>query len=104
VAHLVAVRHEGLRLDDGLVVGHGDFRMAASSSVVFAEALLGRDGRAAARPGAWYPEEVLSLTRLEESLRRAGIDVTKADRDHAGSASVVSQPSRTGDLDGLPGQ
>ena len=57
----------------------GDFRMAASSGIVFAEALLGRDGRVSAQPGAWYPEEVLSLNRVEASLRRAGIDVTKTE-------------------------
>jgi hypothetical protein len=77
VAHSVAVLREGLLLDYRLVVGRGDFRMAASSSVVFAEALLGRDGLVAAAPGAWYPEEVLSLKRVEASLRGAGIDVTK---------------------------
>ena len=88
VAHSVAVLREGLYLDYGLVVGQGDFRMAASSSIVFAEALLGRDGCVAAQPGAWYPEEVLSLNRVEASLRRAGIDVTKTDHDRVGSASV----------------
>ena len=88
VAHSVAVLREGLRLDNRLVVGHGDFRMAASSAVVFAEALLGRGGRVSAQPGAWYPEEVLSLNRVEASLRRAGIDVTKTDHDRVGSASV----------------
>ena len=62
--------------------------MAASSGIVFAEALLGRDGRVSAQPGAWYPEEVLSLNRVEASLRRAGIDVTKTDHDRVGSASV----------------
>ena len=74
-------------LDDRLVVGQGDFRMAASSGIVFAGALLGRDGRVSAQPGAWYPEEV-SLNRVEASLRRAGIDVTKTGHDRAGSASV----------------
>jgi len=88
VAHSVAVLHQGLRLDQRLVVGQGDFRMAASSAIVFADALLGRDGRLAAQPGAWYPEEVLSLKRVESSLRLAGIDVTKIDRDRVGSASV----------------
>jgi len=77
VAHSVAVLREGVPLDYGLVVGQGDFRMAASSSIVFAEALLGRDGRVSAQPGAWYPEEALSINRVEASLRRAGIDVTK---------------------------
>jgi hypothetical protein len=70
------------------MAGQGDFRMAASSGVVFAGALLGRDGRVSAHPGAWYPEEVLSPNRVEASLRRAGIDVTKTDHDRAGSASV----------------
>lgn len=88
MAHSVAVLPEGRRLDYRLMVGQGDFRMAASSGIVFAEALLGRDGRVSAQPGAWYPEEVLSLNRVEASLRRAGIDVTKTDHDRVGSASV----------------
>jgi hypothetical protein len=70
------------------MAGQGDFRMAASSGIVFAEALPGRDGRVSAQPGAWYPEEVLSLNRVEASLRRAGIDVTKTGHDRVGSASV----------------
>jgi hypothetical protein len=62
--------------------------MAASSSIVFAEALLGLDGRGAAQPGAWYPEEVLSLNRVEASLRQAGIDVVKtATNANSGSDS-----------------
>ncbi len=59
--------------------------MAASSGIVFAEALLGRDGRVSAQPGAWYPEEVLSLNRVEASLRWAGIDVMKTDHDQVGT-------------------
>jgi len=88
VAHSVAVLRKGLLLDYQLVAGQGDFRMAASSGIVFAEALLGRDGRVCAQPGAWYPEEVLSLNRVEASLRQAGIDVTKTGHDRVGSASV----------------
>lgn len=84
MAHSVAVLREGLPLDYRLLFGQGDFRMAASSSVVFAGALLGSDGRVTARPGAWYPEEILSLNRVEASLRQAGIDVTKIDQ-HAGA-------------------
>jgi hypothetical protein len=34
--------------------------MAASSGIVFAEALLGRDGRVAAQTGAQYAEEARS--------------------------------------------
>ena len=66
----------------------GDFRMAASSGIVFAEALLRRDGRVSAQPGAWHHKDVLSLNRAETSVRRAGIDVTKTDHDRVGSASV----------------
>ena len=88
VAHSVAVLREGRRLDYRLMVGQGDFRMAASSGIVLAEALLGRGGRVSAHPGAWHPEEVLSLNRVEASLRRAGIDVTKTDHNRVGSASV----------------
>jgi hypothetical protein len=88
VAHSVAALHKGQLLDYRLVVGQGDFRMAAASSIVFAEALLGQDGRLAPPAGAWYPEEVLSLKLVEASLRLAGIDVTKIDHDRAGSASV----------------
>jgi len=86
VAHSVAVLREGVPLDYRLVAGQGDFRMAASSSIVFAEALLGRDGRVAAQPGAWYPEEVLSLNCVQASLRRAGIDITKIGHDRMASA------------------
>jgi NAD(P)-dependent dehydrogenase (short-subunit alcohol dehydrogenase family) len=89
VAHSVAVLRTGQVLDYRLVVGQGDFRMAASSSIVFAEALVGQDGRLAPQPGAWYPEEVLSLKLVEASLRQAGIDVTKIDHDRAASASVL---------------
>ena len=88
MAHSVAVLREARRLDYRLMAGQGDFRMAASSGIVFAEALLGRDGRVSAHPGAWYPEEVLSLNRVEASLRRAGIDVTKTDRPRSGGLSL----------------
>lgn len=88
VAHSVAVLSHGLSLDGRLVSGQGDFRMAAASSIVFAEALLGEDARAAAQPGAWYPEEVLSLNQVEAPLRQAGIDITKTGHDR------VSPPRR----------
>ena len=94
VAHSVAVLREGRRLDYRLMVGQGDFRMAASSGIVFAEALLGRDGRVSAQPGAWYPEEVLSLNRVEASLRRAGIDVTKTDHDRVAQPPSADQEGR----------
>ena len=70
------------------MAGQGDFRMAASSGIVFAGALPGRDGRVSAQPGAWYPGEVLSPNQVEASLHRAGIDATTTDHDRVGSASV----------------
>ena len=93
-----------------------DTRMAASSGIVFAEALLGRDGRVSAQPGAWYPEEVLSLNRVEVSLRRAGIE----DRPRSGGLSLrpltkkgacsrlaqsppASRPNPTGSVSHAPG-
>ena len=81
VAHHVSVLAAGRRLGIGLVRGHGDFRMAAESSVVFADALLGRDGGEAVKPGAWYPEEVLTLQRLAEPLGQAGIAVRNLEDD-----------------------
>jgi hypothetical protein len=62
VAHSVAALRQGLLLDYRLVAGQGDFRMAASCGIVFAEALLGRDGRVCAQPGAWYPRRCSRLT------------------------------------------
>ena len=84
VAHHVALLAAGRRLGTRRVVGTGDFRMAADTSVVFADALLGRDGGEAAKPGAWYPEEVLTLGRVVEPLAQAGIAVrTLEDNGHA---------------------
>ena len=54
MAHSVAVLRRGLLLDYRLVAGQCDFRMAASSGIVFAEALLGRDGRVSEQPGGHY--------------------------------------------------
>ncbi len=82
VAHHISVLAAGRRLATRIVQGHGDFRMAADSSAVFADALLGRDGGEAAKPGAWYPEEVLTLERLAEPLEQAGIAVQASQHDN----------------------
>jgi 2-polyprenyl-3-methyl-5-hydroxy-6-metoxy-1,4-benzoquinol methylase len=74
VAHSVALLREGLRLDYKLVVGQGDFRMAASSGIVFAEALLGRDGRVSAQPGAVAQRTVEARTRGAERWVDATMD------------------------------
>ena len=76
VAHRVAVLRRGRCLDAGLIRGNGDFRMAAASSVVFADAVVGRDGGERAKPGVWYPEEAMSLRRIGPALRGAGITVS----------------------------
>lgn len=81
VAHHVSVRTAGRLLETRLVRGHGDFRMAADSGAIFADALLGHDGGAAAGPGAWYPEELLTLQRLAEPLAQAGVAVVPYDCD-----------------------
>lgn len=73
VAHSVSVLRGGRRIATTLVRGAGDFRMAAASSVVFADALLGRDGGHACGAGVFNPEEALSLRRLATGLDKAGI-------------------------------
>jgi NAD(P)-dependent dehydrogenase (short-subunit alcohol dehydrogenase family) len=85
VAHHITVRRAGRRLETRIVKGNGDFRMAADSSAIFADALLGRDGGRAVGPGAWYPEEVLTLHRLGTPLAQAGIAVQAS--DHEGQPS-----------------
>lgn len=77
VAHSVAVRRRGRRLGARLVRGRGDFRMAAASAVVFAEALRARLLESALRPGAWGPEDLLTLDVVTPGLRRAGIEVSE---------------------------
>lgn len=79
VAHHITVLSAGRRLATRIVRGNGDFRMAADSSAVFAEALIGRDDGTTAEPGAWYPEEVLTLDRLINPLAAAGITVQAAE-------------------------
>ena len=73
VAHWVAVRRDGRRVAARTLEGRGDFRMAAESAVMFADAVLGRDGAAPAAAGVWYPEELVTLDRLAAPLRRAGV-------------------------------
>lgn len=76
VAHRVAVLAHGRSIGRRFVEGRGDFRMAAASTVVFADALLGRDGGAPIAPGVWYPEEALSLGRVGQALASEGVTVT----------------------------
>jgi hypothetical protein len=71
VAHWIAGKHRGRRVDARTVRCRGDFIHAARSTVVFAEGLLGRG-----QPGGCYdPEEVFTLDELEPKLRAAGIQI-----------------------------
>ena len=113
MAHSVAVLREGRRLDYRLMAGQGDFRMAASSGIVFAEALLGRDGRVSAQPGAWYPEEVLSLKPSggvpapggnrchEDRPRSGGLSLRPLTKKGACSRLAQSPPASRPNPDGL---
>ena len=76
VAHAITVRRRGRMLGSRLVRGHGDFRMAAASAVVFAHA-LGVPAGPVTTPGAWYPEELITLADVEGALNQAGIEVTE---------------------------
>ncbi len=75
VAHQVTALSGGKQLATRTIRGSGDFRMAADSTVLFAEALLGRDGGPRVEAGAWSPEEVLTLPRLAGPMAAAGISV-----------------------------
>jgi hypothetical protein len=76
VAHWVAALHRGQRLAAVTVECEGDFLNAARSTVVFAEAQLGRRQR----PGCFDPEEIFVLNDLEPSLRTAGIRIVRRSR------------------------
>ena len=75
VAHSVRVLRNGHPLASRRIEGRGDFRMAAASTVVLAQALL-EPGRST--PGAWSPEELVQLSEVEDALRAAGVEVTGA--------------------------
>ncbi|WP_028934663.1 NAD-dependent epimerase/dehydratase family protein [Pseudonocardia spinosispora] len=70
VAHWVAAYRDGRRLGVRTLEGTGDYRMAAASAVVFADALLGLPALA---PGVHNPEELFTLPRLRGPLSEAGI-------------------------------
>ncbi|HTP23008.1 MAG TPA: hypothetical protein VMJ65_25595 [Solirubrobacteraceae bacterium] len=71
VAHWIAAIRAGRRLSVRTVECLGDFRGAARSTVVFADALRAHP---AAR-GCFDPEEIWTLTGVEANLRAAGITV-----------------------------
>jgi hypothetical protein len=71
VAHWIAAIRAGRRLGARTVECRGDFRRAAESTVVFADALLaGQPPR-----GSFDPEEICTLRDVEARLRAAGITI-----------------------------
>ena len=71
VAHWIAAIRSGRRLCVRTVECRGDFLHAARSTVVFADALLSRDG-----PGGCFdPEEIFTLNDLAAELRAVGVTV-----------------------------
>ncbi|MDN5913968.1 MAG: NAD-dependent epimerase/dehydratase family protein [Pseudonocardia sp.] len=77
VAHWIAVRRDGRRIAARTVEGHGDFLLAAATTPMFTDALLGRRHRGPAAPGLWNPEELLPLPALSSALAEAGVRVTE---------------------------
>jgi NAD(P)-dependent dehydrogenase (short-subunit alcohol dehydrogenase family) len=76
VAHSVSVLRRGRPQATRLVRGRGDFRMAAASAVVITQELRGQTGNQTPKPGAWYPEELLTLDQVATTLGHAGIQIT----------------------------
>lgn len=71
VAHWIAAIHGRRRLGARTVQCHGDYLHAARSTVVFAEALLGRRHQ----PGCFDPEEICTLIDVQARLQTAGITI-----------------------------
>ncbi len=71
VGHLIVAKRCGRRLDARTVQCRGDFRHAALSTVVFAQALLEQTRS----PGCVDPEEAFCLTELASELRGVGIRI-----------------------------
>lgn len=84
VAHWIAVFERGQRIAARTLECRGDYRGAAQSAVVLAQALL--DEGAGAFRGVFGPEDLLDLDRLTPSLREMGISVVDrlGDRELAG--------------------
>jgi hypothetical protein len=76
VAHWIAAVREGRRLAARTVLCRGDFLHAARSTIVFADALLGR----AQRGGCFDPEEICTLRGVQDKLEAAGIRIAASRR------------------------
>lgn len=72
VAHWIAALRRGRRLSARTVECRGDFRSAARSTLVFADALSGPRRRT----GCFGPEEICALPDVAAALRDAGIAVS----------------------------
>jgi hypothetical protein len=71
VAHWISAGRQGRRLAARTVLCRGDFLHAARSTIVFAEALLSP----AQRAGCFDPEEICTLSAVQDKLRDAGITI-----------------------------
>jgi hypothetical protein len=71
VAHWIAAVRDGRRLNARTVECRGDFLHAARSTIVFADALLGRRRRA----GCFDPEEICTLSAVQAKLQASGITI-----------------------------
>jgi hypothetical protein len=71
VAHWIAAVREGRRLAARTVQCRGDFLHAARSTVVFADALLGRPQRG----GCFDPEELCTLRGVQDELDAVGVRI-----------------------------
>jgi NAD(P)-dependent dehydrogenase (short-subunit alcohol dehydrogenase family) len=75
VAHWVAVLEQGTRIAARTLECRGDYRGAAESTVVFAQALIDTGGETQEQKGVFGPEDLLALHRLTPPLRAVGISI-----------------------------
>jgi hypothetical protein len=71
VAHWISAVRQGRRLAARTVLCRGDFVHAARSTIVFADALLNY----AERTGCFDPEEICTLSAVQDKLQDAGITI-----------------------------
>ena len=87
VAHWVAAKRRGRRLEARTLECDGHYQHAARSTVVFAEGLLGRE-RAG---GCFDPEELFTLSELEAPLLNAGVRLVSHDLATSGRGDAYDR-------------
>lgn len=90
IAHWVCVRARGRRLDARTLRCNGDYRAAAASTVLFADALLHTE-HGTRRAGVLDPDEAVTLAQLAPGLEQAGIR-TCAERPAAAPIEAPRAP------------